>query len=296
MATSTSPNSGVPRIVIDADSQELLSADKDKDGANSEEADSGKADSLSSSEKDKLLNGSEDQTNNMSKSVSGILVNGNGKMNGGVHGEEKNGHAKNGNGNKTVQLQANGIGKHAKSADISAINSTLLSPQDMETAPPHGSVGEIWLKMPRERKPTKSRVRVLKEDYARPLYRKDIFYSGSIMHIPQFRSQPEIRTYLASITTIPRPEADEHDPLSSNRFCRCLCLPKSVRDTLREMLDVSLFKDWVFMIICISNIFGMIGLYVPFVYIVERAMQMNIESSRAAFLLSVIGTQLYYHY
>lgn len=37
------------------------------------------------------------------------------------------------------------------------------------------------------------------------------------------------------------------------------------------MLDVSLLKDPVFMLIGISNIFGMAGLYVPFVYLVDAA-------------------------
>lgn len=37
------------------------------------------------------------------------------------------------------------------------------------------------------------------------------------------------------------------------------------------MLDVSLLKDPVFMLIGISNVFGMAGLYVPFVYLVDFA-------------------------
>lgn len=39
------------------------------------------------------------------------------------------------------------------------------------------------------------------------------------------------------------------------------------------MMDVSLLKDPVFMFIGISNVFGMAGLYVPFVYLVEYAME-----------------------
>lgn len=36
-------------------------------------------------------------------------------------------------------------------------------------------------------------------------------------------------------------------------------------------MDTSLLKDPVFMTIGISNIFGMAGLYVPFVYLVDFA-------------------------
>ena len=37
-------------------------------------------------------------------------------------------------------------------------------------------------------------------------------------------------------------------------------------------MDVSLLKDPVFLLISVSNFFGMMGLYVPFVYLVDAAM------------------------
>lgn len=37
------------------------------------------------------------------------------------------------------------------------------------------------------------------------------------------------------------------------------------------MLDVSLLKNPVFIVICISNMFGMAGLYIPFAYVVDAA-------------------------
>jgi len=54
-------------------------------------------------------------------------------------------------------------------------------------------------------------------------------------------------------------------------ICPCLSLPESFKSTLASMMDVSLLKDPVFMLISISNFFGMMGLYVPFVYVVEAA-------------------------
>lgn len=44
------------------------------------------------------------------------------------------------------------------------------------------------------------------------------------------------------------------------------------------MLDVSLLKDPVFMLIGISNVFGMAGLYVPFVYLVDAA-KLNVSKT-----------------
>jgi len=37
------------------------------------------------------------------------------------------------------------------------------------------------------------------------------------------------------------------------------------------MMDMSLLKDPVFMFIAVSNLFGMAGLYVPFVYLADCA-------------------------
>lgn len=130
-----------------------------------------------------------------------------------------------------------------------------------------------------------------KEDYARPLYRKDIFYSGSILNIPQFQSQPDMRSYITSITTIPGTLA--HEKASLTVWDRCSCLPKSARDTLGEMLDVSLLSNVAFMLICLGNVFAMAGFLVPFVYLVDRAQLLNIDEDKAAFLISVIGKDIW---
>ena len=53
---------------------------------------------------------------------------------------------------------------------------------------------DVWSVQPRLRKKGNSRPEgVTKMDYMRPLYRKDIFYSGSIRHIPQFQSNPDVK-------------------------------------------------------------------------------------------------------
>lgn len=50
-------------------------------------------------------------------------------------------------------------------------------------------------------------------------------------------------------------------------------LPPSFKAALSSMMDVSLLKDPAFMFIAISNVFGMAALYVPFVYLVDAAVQ-----------------------
>ncbi len=48
----------------------------------------------------------------------------------------------------------------------------------------------------------------------------------------------------------------------------------------------------MFIIALMGEIFGFIGLFVPFVYVTERAIGLGVKDTEAAFLLSVIGQSL----
>lgn len=61
------------------------------------------------------------------------------------------------------------------------------------------------------------------------------------------------------------------------------------RRFLHDVLDISLLRKPAFILIALGNVFTMIGYFIPFVFIVDRAMTMNISESKAAFLISVIG-------
>lgn len=49
----------------------------------------------------------------------------------------------------------------------------------------------------------------------------------------------------------------------------CFCFLIFVVDMMKDMLDFFLFKDFNFFMICIGNIFVMIGFYVLFLYVVD---------------------------
>lgn len=135
----------------------------------------------------------------------------------------------------------------------------------------------------------------------RPLSRKDIFYSGSVTNLPQYQSQKSLTNYRNSVLSLTKYERSMRDvrlvdPLAEAEkgreqydLCPCCAVPDSVKAILNTMLDVSLLKDPVFMLIGISNIFGMAGLYVPFVYLVDAAMLDGIDSSSASYLIAIIG-------
>lgn len=170
--------------------------------------------------------------------------------------------------------------------------------------------------------PTHSRRSSLRSSQAipiRPLYKRDIFYSGSVLQLPQNSSLQLAESQAAlgcnmgvSVVSIPArdilekvqqqlasKEADEKDAgqdesqdccAKLNTFfkakkgsgegenpaeeprCFPLKIPPSIKDVLKEMLDFSLLtQNSAFLLLAVANIFGMMGFYVPFVYITQYA-------------------------
>ena len=62
-----------------------------------------------------------------------------------------------------------------------------------------------------------------------------------------------------------------------------------MRQAISEMVSLSLLSDPVMVLLCISSIFGMLGFYVPFVFLIELAVSEGISLSEATLLLSLIG-------
>ncbi|XP_022185604.2 monocarboxylate transporter 3 [Nilaparvata lugens] len=142
-----------------------------------------------------------------------------------------------------------------------------------------------------------SKTSIAKKDLIRPMSRKDIFYSGSVINLPEFQSQRSIAGYRASVISLSRRSGREAtvsaDRVSDkNAFAEifsCCALPDSMKSVLASTLDVSLLKDPVFMMVGVSSVFGMAGLFIPFFFLVDAALKDGIPPGEAAFLLSIIG-------
>jgi len=130
-----------------------------------------------------------------------------------------------------------------------------------------------------------SRSTLNKSDLAKPLARKDVFYSGSITNLREFTSQKSLTSYRQSMTSLPRSPAKSMtqartDPDQKVAGC---C------DTVTNLLDFSLMKDPVFLLLGFGNILGMLGFYVPYIYIIDAAKLKGISETDAPFLISIIG-------
>lgn len=133
-----------------------------------------------------------------------------------------------------------------------------------------------------EREPIKRSISRPSEN-SRPMYRDDIFFSGSLTRVPQYTSQSSI-AYHMSVTRLPTQHDVQEETESSCKIC-----PEAVRRTLATMLDVSLFKSPTFMLLAFSGFFTMMGFFVPFLYISRRAQEAGMETGAADMIVSAIG-------
>lgn len=111
----------------------------------------------------------------------------------------------------------------------------------------------------------------------------DIIYSGSMLYIPQFHSHPNL-FHAHSLYSIQSTYSQR-----VTFWDRCTCLPDSILKIFKEMLDFSLLLNIPFLLLCIGNIFACTGFFIPFYFLVDRALILGISNTQAAFLLSIIG-------
>lgn len=65
--------------------------------------------------------------------------------------------------------------------------------------------------------------------------------------------------------------------------------PEAVRRTLATMLDMTLLKSPSFMMLAVSGFLCMMGFFVPFLYLANRASAAGMNPGAATFLVSAIG-------
>lgn len=128
-------------------------------------------------------------------------------------------------------------------------------------------------------KSNNSRTRRMTAPEMRPFYRQDILFSASLLRIPEYRSQRDIGSYHQSIANLPK--QGPHKTWG--------CLSPEMTDTLTQMLDVSLLTSPTFVTLAVSGFLTLAGFFVPFMYIVDKAILSGISPDKAAFILSAIG-------
>ncbi|CAK5074770.1 unnamed protein product [Meloidogyne enterolobii] len=217
------------------------------------------------------------------------------------------------------QLRLSRVNLNSQLSRVSA-RSYAQSLSRLSQAPPQSIKGESTLSVALSGAEPK--------EFARPLSRHDIFLQGSIRNLKEFESEgSNYQRYRESQISIPMIIAAQNlssslshacgDMVeSSNRFggsqysritggegtefcedlegqqqdtSRFKFIPLPIRQAISEMVSLSLLSDPVMVLLCISSIFGMLGFYVPFVFLIELAVSEGISLSEATLLLSLIG-------
>uniref|UniRef100_A0A8D9EVM3 Monocarboxylate transporter 9 n=1 Tax=Cacopsylla melanoneura TaxID=428564 RepID=A0A8D9EVM3_9HEMI len=109
------------------------------------------------------------------------------------------------------------------------------------------------------------------------MHKKDILYFGSVKSIADHSTVPSTEM------TVPNEEVVDVKEEPENQGC----LSADTKQTLKEMLDMGLLKDPIFILFTISNIFTSIGFNVPYLYLVKLAEVRKVENGDT--LLSIIG-------
>lgn len=114
------------------------------------------------------------------------------------------------------------------------------------------------------------------------MHKKDILYFGSVRSIAEHSTVKLTSETDGDVeaSAVPR-------EVNSNDGNSCGCISADTKQTLKEMLDMELLKDPIFMLFTLSNIFTSIGFNIPYVYLVKLAESRGVSS--AASLLSIIG-------
>lgn len=110
------------------------------------------------------------------------------------------------------------------------------------------------------------------------LQRGSLTYRGAMLNIRRYRlrasSCPDI--YRNSMLTLG----------GEDRMCQLL---RDLKEVMLDMMDMSLFRNGRYTLLCVSNFFLNACVDNPYVYIPDSAIQLGVDKERASFLISFIG-------
>ncbi|XP_042869845.1 monocarboxylate transporter 12-like [Penaeus japonicus] len=118
------------------------------------------------------------------------------------------------------------------------------------------------------------------------LYRKDIFYRGSLLNIQAYKQDPH--SYRASIVRLPGAEETPSE-VEKAKVCGCVPCSRETRDAMKSLMDWELLVDGIFLLFAFSNFCTSIGFNAPYIFIVDRARQLGISDKDSSYLLAVVG-------
>jgi len=131
-------------------------------------------------------------------------------------------------------------------------------------------------------KPTSSRTSLT--HLSGPMARKDVFYTKSLDHIPQY--QADRGEYIRSLTSL----REQPETTPDNGWLAKIGITKEMRQTVAEMMDFRLLLDLVFILFAVSNLLTSIGFVVPYIFLPDRGYeQFKFSKADSSWLISMVG-------
>lgn len=116
--------------------------------------------------------------------------------------------------------------------------------------------------------------------YTGPMNRQDIFYSGSLIRIPEYRNEHR-STAATAATTLKIPVDAVSNDGDANRTC--CALPRALTNVLRLLVDVSLLRSASFGVLLVMNFLFVLGLLTPYMFLTSnRVYIINVTKGKAS--------------
>ncbi|KAF5308645.1 hypothetical protein FQR65_LT06106 [Abscondita terminalis] len=128
------------------------------------------------------------------------------------------------------------------------------------------------------------------EDENPPKRRNDVV--GSLAALPEY-----VKSVQAVVATQEKSSLEYHLSVTRSvtqteieqEFNHCVCFPESMKRSLETMLDFTVLESKAFVLISLSGLFTVLGLYTPFMFFVDRAVAFGIERPLAYHIITIIG-------
>lgn len=153
--------------------------------------------------------------------------------------------------------------------------------------PPSGQPSGCLKKQNPNKHPKRSKKQVRMSSYL-PLYRRGLFFRGNIARFvgppTQVKSTscPELSGFIVD-------DSDSSDDGNWDFLVRYLHVNKHMKRVFKALFDPLILKHPLYVLFAFSNFILYFWYDVPYIFLVDRAIENHMEESKASFLISVLG-------
>ena len=122
-----------------------------------------------------------------------------------------------------------------------------------------------------------------------PFRRKDVFYSGSLYHLKEFKETNTVEEFIGSMTICDKDEADSNETETDNKAS---CLTYFIV-FLKQLCDISIFQNRLFIPVLIGAIGIQMSQFIPNTFIAAYCYTIDLKDSQISLIVSIFGKLFY---